>query len=76
MSAQPALLQRSLSEHKAMARFVKKGQLAPAIEMLQGHINRTRDAHSRLPALRDKGRTGKRLQESVGDRERTQPHQN
>lgn len=45
---QPELLRRSLKEHKALQGFAKSGDVESAIEMLRSHINRTRDAHSKL----------------------------
>lgn len=45
---QPGLLDQSLKEHKTLARFAKKGDVEAAVRMLKAHINRTRDAHSRL----------------------------
>lgn len=45
---QPSLLERSLSEHRELARLVKKGDRKRALEILRKHIDRTQERHSAL----------------------------
>jgi DNA-binding GntR family transcriptional regulator len=44
---QPQLLEQSLAEHKALLKFVRKGDVSSGVQLLQAHINRTRDCHSK-----------------------------
>jgi DNA-binding GntR family transcriptional regulator len=50
---QAYLLNRSFEEHKMLLEFVKRGDIQSSVLMLNEHINRTRECHSRALAEAD-----------------------